>query len=141
MRNRQDDGFTLIELMIVVAIVGILSAIAYPSYIEQVRKSHRADAQAALMENAQFLERRFTTQNSYLGDWAGADDANGALPVLATPRDGGTTRYTLSVTDIAANRFTLQATAVGAQADDACGNLSLEHTGARSASQPGDNCW
>lgn len=69
-------GFTLMELMIVVAIVGILAAIAYPSYMDSVRKSRRADAKAALSNAVQALERYYTEKNTYLnatlGDGAGA---------------------------------------------------------------------
>lgn len=60
-------GITLIELMIVVAIVAILASVAYPSYQDQVRKARRADAQSAMFELAQFMERYFTTNGSYVG--------------------------------------------------------------------------
>ena len=63
-RPTQQQGFTLIELMIVVAIVGILSAIAYPSYAEYVRRGHRADARAGLLQAQQWLERASTDRKS-----------------------------------------------------------------------------
>ena len=62
-------GFTLVELMIAVAIVGILASIAYPSYQDSVRKSRRADAKGALLGFANAMERHFTENNSYLRRW------------------------------------------------------------------------
>lgn len=59
-------GFTLIELMFVVAIVAILLALAYPSYVDQVRKARRADATSTLMDRAQVLERCFSRLNTYV---------------------------------------------------------------------------
>lgn len=124
---KQSAGFTLIELMIVVAIVGILAAVAYPSYIQHVQRSHRSEAKSALMENAQYLERHFTVNHSY-----NAPAPN--LPVTTLER------YTFSNT-INNNDFTLVAEPTGAQANDACGSLTLQHTGARSASGNGSQCW
>jgi len=63
MRANKKNGFTLIEVLIVVAIVGILAAIAYPSYVEQVNKMRRADAQAALVELAARLQEYYVDQS------------------------------------------------------------------------------
>ncbi len=85
----QVRGFTLIELMIVVAVVAILSAIAYPSYTEHVRKSRRAQAKVDLVEYGQLAERFHTVQNTYSGF---------TLPTNVSPREGGTAAYTLALT-------------------------------------------
>ncbi len=90
-------GFTLIELMIVVAVVGILAAIAYPSYQEQVRKSRRADGAAVLMQNAQFLERFFTENGRYDQDRGGTAVA---LPYATSPLDGDATYYNISLNSV-----------------------------------------
>lgn len=65
--RKQSRGFTLIEVMIVVAVIGILGAIAYPSYQEYVRKARRAEGRTALMEMLQQQERYMTQNNTYLG--------------------------------------------------------------------------
>ncbi len=146
-RIRIVSGFTLIEMMIVVAIVGILAAIAYPSYQQHVRSSRRADAQAALSELAQFMERRFTENNGY--DLAPAGlDALDTLPFSQSPRDG-TAVYNLTLTAVAANTFTLRAAPIpgGPQVGD--GNMQLAETGAKSWDRNNDNdfgdamenCW
>ena len=121
-------GITLLELMIVVVIVGILAAIAYPSYQEYVLRSHRADAQADLLELAQWLERRYTVNNQY----------SGTLPFNQTPRSGAA-RYNLTVTFPNNQSFTLTATPAGAQAGDTCGTMTINQLGATTAAQA--NCW
>ena len=133
-------GFTLIELMIAVAVVGILAAIAYPSYQEHVRKARRADAQTALLELAQFMERHYTANGRYL-------TTAGAAPVLpfdAAPKDGATKYYDLSFTATpTASSYTLRAVPKGAMAGDACGTLTLSNTGAKgqAAGATLAECW
>ena len=89
MRAREDKGFTLIELMIVVAVVGILAAIAYPSYLDSVRKSRRADAQAALTELAQKQEALYARTASYSADMTdlGYSNANWNAVPTNVPAD------------------------------------------------------
>jgi type IV pilus assembly protein PilE len=139
MRLRQ-QGFTLIELMVTVAIVGILAAIAYPSYQEYVRASRRADAQTVMLENAQFMERYYTTNGRYLDK----DGDEPTLPVTASPKDGSTKFYDIGFQGTVTNTtYTLEAVPKGAMTNDGCGTLRLAHTGAKSrtGSMPEDRCW
>ena len=139
-QTTHSKGFSLIELMIVVAIVAILASIAYPSYQESVRKSQRAEAGAVLLEAAQFMERFFTVNSRYNTNRAGAAVA---LPAALTksPKDGGTTRYNVSISAVTASGFTLQAVPVVADAN--CGTLSVTHAGVKGATGTlgADGCW
>ncbi|WP_439859702.1 type IV pilin protein [Pseudomonas sp. MBLB4136] len=128
---KRSAGFTLIEMMIVVAIVAILAAIAYPSYQEHVRKSRRADAQTAILELAQFMERHYTSNGKYLT----STNAAPALPFTEAPKDGTTKYYDLSFAAApTANAYTLRAVPKGAMAGDLCGTLTLSNTGAKGQS-------
>lgn len=152
MRQAQSDkhlsGFSLIELMVVVAIVGILAAIAFPSYQDSVRKSRRADAKAVLQQAAQWMERFYTENNAYTA---------AALPasLLQAPIEGATKYYNIAITDavtatgtclaVAANNFCLTATPIagGAMASDPCGAFTLTQTGAKAVTGTlaADQCW
>lgn len=134
-------GFTLIELMIVVVIVGILAAIAYPSYMDSVRKSRRADAKAALSNAAQALERYYTEKNTYLNATLG--DGAGAVFPDHTPNDQAhaSAYYILSITNQGASTYTLNATPTGTMAADSCGTLTLDHLGQKGAALPIAQCW
>ncbi|MCC5868349.1 MAG: type IV pilin protein [Gammaproteobacteria bacterium] len=129
---RRAKGITLIELMIVVVIVGILAAIAFPSYTENVNSGRRADGQGALVNTAQRLERCFTQFNTYAG-------ACGVAFPIASPEGF----YQITAPVRTATTFTLVATPQGPQANDTrCGNLSLTHTGVRAATGTNpDRCW
>lgn len=134
-RKAAASGFTLIELMVVVAVVAILASIAVPSYQEQIRKSRRAQAKADLVEYMQMAERRFTVDNSY---------ATFVLPTNQSPReDGATARYTIAATTQTATQLVLTATAQGPQAQDRCGNLSISNTGLKTETGPAalSDCW
>jgi len=132
-RVKPGSGFTLIELMIVVAVIGILATIAYPSYMEYVRKAARGEAKAILLETAQYLERFNTTNGTY----AGAAVVSSVSPKLAA---GGAVRYNISFSGAAtATAYTLQAVPANAQAADSCGTLTLNQAGVRTAAT--GNCW
>ena len=146
-------GFTLIELMIVVAVIGIIAAIAYPSYQDQVMSTRRGDAQGALMAFASSMERYYTQNGSYLGAAGNGSPINATLtPPDASvfpseaPLDGDTKYYDLRVYDLRANSFILRAVPKGAQAGD--GFLQLSSTGARAwdrsnsgGIQAGEETW
>ena len=141
MHNRTPSkakGFTLIELMIVVAVVGILSAIAYPSYSEYIRRGHRAEARAGLLQAAQWLERASTATGTYPLTAAFPDS------LKKVPSD----RYDITIASTDGNTYTLTATPKGAQSNDKCGNYTLTQAGVRGANgkKAGDtgynpDCW
>lgn len=136
----RQSGFTLIELMIVVAIIGILAGIAYPSYQQYVLRANRTDAQAILAETAQLMERRFTTCGTYATN---ATCTTAAAPTSAVQPAGATgtaVRYNIdfSVTPTATN-FTLRAAPTTVQASDTCGTLTLSNTGVQTPATSG--CW
>jgi type IV pilus assembly protein PilE len=132
-------GVTLIELMVVMVVVGILVAIAYPAYQSQIQQTRRADAKSALLNAAQQLERCFTRYHSY----------NDAGCTVATSIAGGTMLSSdqwYLITDDGAGawgQYRLVATPQGAQADDTrCANLRLTDRGVRDATGTVPNrCW
>lgn len=126
------SGFTLIELMIVVAIVAILAAIAYPSYQEHVRKTRRAQARVDMVETVQQLERYYSARNSY------ASFPNNGI------RSTQPNFYTVSFSGTPnATTFTLQAVPTGGQANDKCGTLTINQAGAKGQKSGMTNadCW
>jgi type IV pilus assembly protein PilE len=144
--NRTARGFTLIELMIVVAIIAILAAIAYPSYEDFVRRANRTEAKNLLMRIASEQEKFFSAFNRYSGSITGArtgDPTTSGLNMTASTAQGGGDNAYYDVTVALANSnlsFTLTATPRGAQqSTDVCGVMTLDHRGDKTAAQT--NCW
>lgn len=137
MQQRHQAGFTLIEVMIVVVIIGILAAIAYPGYTEYVKRSYRTEGQALLNDVSARQERYFAQNNSYIestDDYGklGLSSANStsekySLEISTEENDAG---YTLTAT----NRFD----------DTKCGNLTLNAKGEKGVTADGadpSDCW
>lgn len=131
-------GFTLIELMVVVALIGVLLALAIPAYSDSVRRSRRAVAQTCLTESAQFMERFYTTNLAYHQDRAGAD-----VPAPGACTQDISAFYRIEfAADPTATTYALQAVPLEDQTEDACGTLTLDNTGARGQSSGTlADCW
>lgn len=126
MKNKE-KGFTMIEILIVVAIVGILAAIAVPSYQSSIKKSQRADAKAALLGFAAAMERNYMINGTYAGNDADADGVpDSSFYPSEAPLDGSNKSYDLSFV-FTATTFTLYAKPKAAMAGD--GPFLITHTG------------
>lgn len=137
-KPRSMGGFTLVELIIAVAVIGILAAVALPSYQSHIAASRRADAKSALLGVAQVMERYYTERGTYVGATLGS---TGLYP--STSPQG---YYTLSIASQSASAFSLTATRAGAQVGDKCGNYTYDQAGTKgvasaSTGYTAAKCW
>ncbi|MGJ8693771.1 MAG: type IV pilin protein [Thalassotalea sp.] len=131
--SRKSSGFTLIELMVTITIVGILYSVAIPSYVSYMQDARRSEAQSYMMQQVAILERQytrlggypdnhnFTSSDSYTYSYSSSEAASAS----AATNDSGT--------------FLIQATPKGSQYDDKCGILGLNHQGQTTAAA--SSCW
>jgi type IV pilus assembly protein PilE len=153
--NRSQKGFTLIEVMIVAAVIAILAAVAYPSYIDQMRKSQRAEGKAALMRAAQLLERSFTQNGAYpsgaaalstlYGGASGVNVYSGADSPLTAAHGKFRIEYTPTA-GAAPVEYVLRATPQTAAINDSdCPTLGIDSRGRRLVSgvvpPASSRCW
>jgi len=135
-------GFTLIEMMIVAAVIAILAAVAYPNYTRYVLRAKRADAKQQLLQAAQWTERYLTANGRYPPATVGLPSALQQAP------SSGTANYAISYSARDATTYTLQAVPEGSSAEDECGTLKLNHQGVKLAASNTDassaqvqTCW
>ena len=140
MMRTKTRGFSLIELLIVIAVVAVLVGVAYPTYQENMRKTRRADAKITLESYAALQERWFTENNSYTDDitligGTSSQDSHYTISLDVSCDDDGVAPFTC---------FDLTATATGKQSGDRCATFTLSNVGARGYSGTGgsqEQCW
>jgi type IV pilus assembly protein PilE len=139
-------GFTLIEMMITVVIVGILAAVALPSYREYVAKSRRAEARAGLVEASQYMQRYYSQTNRFNQPNDTAITLPGPLTRVPRGAAAGAQSYDISLSASTATSYTLQAVprTGGPMASDQCATLTLDNVGRRTTSAGTSlqsTCW
>ncbi len=137
MQRTHNRGFTLVEVMIALVVVGLLSALAYPSYQQQVAKGRRTDAKQSLLELSQRMERFYTERGTYVGAALGN---TGLYPNVTS---GG--YYDLTISAQTLDGFTVRATPRGSQVGDACASFLYNQVGDQTVSNDASlsavKCW
>jgi type IV pilus assembly protein PilE len=140
-RQYRQAGFSLVELLVVLVIMGVLSAVALPGYTRYVQRGNRTEVMTALLEAQHFMERYYSANGQYLSPAK-------AVPMLPQRLQGipsqGTVRYQLSVREATANSYLLQAVPEGSMAGDVCGSLTINQTGLRgvlNSTHSVSECW
>ena len=141
-------GFSLIELMIVVAVVGLLAAVAYPSYLDQVRKGKRATAATSILECAAIMERRYTITSNYEDDVCGTVDADNEDYDITVNRDPNGLGNCISDNNNS-DCYLITAAATGPSVgnDEACATMTYNHLNAKGSTIAGGGdgensiCW
>lgn len=128
----QSHGFSLIELMIALAIAGVLLAVAFPSYQDHIRRGRRADTQQFMMNLAQLNQRYFMDNRDY------TTTTSDLAPTPTSVSDYYT--VTIAVDAGPPRKFTVTAAPAGAQVGDKCGTLTINSTNIKTSSS-GSNCW
>ena len=146
-RKHVQRGITLLELMIVVAIVSMIAAFAYPSYMQYVVNTKRTAATSALLQIADRQQQFFMDNKSYSNDLTALGFAANPLVVNDNGRSvaagDADAVYSISLSNVAATTYTITAAPLNGQLsrDTECGSLALDQAGARGNSGGGDDCW
>lgn len=150
-RTKTVRGFTLIEIMVVVAIVGILAAVAVPNYTQYIARANRADARTQLMQAALFMQKFYAANDSYKQDRSGTAVANAMPASLKIAPTEGTALYTLSVQSASDADFELRMVPDSGKkmSADKCGTFTINSTGAKGvwvnntagSTTLRDECW
>ena len=139
--TRSNRGFSLVELMIVVAVIGVLAGIAWPNYTDYLRKTYRAEAKQVMHSIAQNEERYFTANGIYLLS-NNAAYVGGAWPNFSGGATFADRKYDITVTQVTAADFTVTATPLASRPDPTCNVLTLNSAGVKGASgSAGLACW
>lgn len=146
---QKQKGFTLIELMIVVAIIGIIASIGYPRYTESVSKSRRGNAQAEMLSLSSALERYYTQNNHYSNAAAAGADTGAPDPTIYSIEAEVTPFYTITISETdggvadttAAQSYEISAVPAGVMTGDRCGTMTLNSAGVKTAAAGQTDCW
>ncbi len=145
MQQSRNTGFTLVEVVVVMLIISVLTAIALPAYTKHVTRSRRAAAEACLSNYANYMERFYATNMQYLKDTAGTNISLPTLDCATTANTGQYYTYSLDSTALTVSTYSLLAAPKSSQLknDGKCGTLSLSQTGLRGKSGTGlvTDCW